>query len=221
MITINIQLVLFLNQVFQRPDLKYQELNKKMNNVFNGVPHIMPIPDGAPLEIPVVQMKSNNNKYNLNLAKNRIDFFLNLGQKISDENIEDFKIKSKNIVEYFNSTNKISRVGLLGQYFKETTKGVEIIDEKYFNNSMRSMNELQIRFNEKNLLNELPMNNISNISSVSGQIFNKDTEGVLVTKDINTDISSNTDKALSKKNIDNILDNYLGELHSRKIQELI
>ena len=78
MIILTTQIALFPNRVIERPDLVYEEIKKAEHGLFNALPNIVDIPINSPTDIPLVQAKSLDNIYSLNVSRGRIDFFINL-----------------------------------------------------------------------------------------------------------------------------------------------
>ena len=72
---LSLQVALFVDGVIERPDLLMPQINVEFNNMFNDMPNVIKLPPEAPAEIPIVQMFSVDQKYRLNISRNRIDFF--------------------------------------------------------------------------------------------------------------------------------------------------
>jgi len=73
-----IQLVLFSPGIVitNKPKL-VSNINDALQGLFDGDLAILPIPDDAPAEIPRIILKSNDEKYTLQITTKRVNFFYN------------------------------------------------------------------------------------------------------------------------------------------------
>ncbi len=82
----NIQLVLFSPGIIIVDKLKVANaINDNLSNLFDGDPVMLPIPEDAHLETPRIQMSSKDGRYNLSIARNRLDF-ISIQKEDTDEN---------------------------------------------------------------------------------------------------------------------------------------
>ncbi|MEW6409668.1 MAG: hypothetical protein AB1488_06090 [Nitrospirota bacterium] len=71
----NTQLVLFSPGIIIVDKLKVANaINNILSGLFDGDPIILPLPEDAPPEIPRIKMGSKDGRYNLSIAKSRLDF---------------------------------------------------------------------------------------------------------------------------------------------------
>ena len=182
---IQIQLALFLKNDFQgMPENASLIIKEQFGNDLNA--QIIGIPNNAPSEIPRVVI--NSPLVNVNLSKNRIDFFSKDKTFITVNQDKIFNIIEKLAVV-------VGRVGVVFTYFKEAN--IEEIKSLFDKSKISSLNptEITIRFNEKAKINEIISNNSQ--LYVSGFVNDKNgskKEGVVITRDINSlqeDINKN------------------------------
>lgn len=139
---------------------------------------ILNIPPIAPPEIPRLILTSN--KVNINLSKNRIDFFF-----------KEELFLSNNIEAIFDITTRIStsigRVGFVLTLFKES----DLSDLKSLLNNLtidiNNLKEITVKFNKIVRINGIDCNNIH--TYVSGSTKDESgisKNGVVITRDINS-----------------------------------
>ncbi|MDO8657612.1 MAG: hypothetical protein Q7K55_02635 [Candidatus Levybacteria bacterium] len=182
---IQIQLGIFFKNDFQgMPENASLIIKEQFGNDLNA--QIIGIPNNAPSEIPRVVI--NSPLVNVNLSKNRIDFFS-----------KDKTFITANQDKIFNVLEKLSvavgRVGVVFTYFKEAN--IEEIKSLFDKSKISSLNptEITIRFNEKAKINEIISNNSQlYVSGFANDKNGSKKEGVVVTRDINSlqeDINKN------------------------------
>lgn len=74
---ISMQVALFTIDLISRPDLLFNNINGRLGNIFDSMPMILDLPLDVPAEIPVVQAKSSNDVFAMNVSRKRIDLFIN------------------------------------------------------------------------------------------------------------------------------------------------
>lgn len=180
-----IQLALFFKSDFQG---QFENVSLSIKEQFGNdvTVQIIGMPPNAPSEIPRVVV--NSNLVNINVAKNRIDFF-SKNESFAEESFE----KIFNIINSLSVS--IGRVGIVATFFKEISidKFKEIFDQTKINTL--SPKEITVRFNQEIDLNGFKVNN----SQMYTTGFVKDETGtqktgVVITRDINSlteDISKN------------------------------
>lgn len=191
---IQIQLGLFFKNDFQGMSENASLIIKEQfGSDLNA--QIIGIPNSAPSEIPRVVV--NSPLVNINLSKNRIDFFSKDKAFITNN-----KEKIFNIIEKLSVV--IGRVGVVLTYFKEAD--IDEIKSLFEKTKIGDLNptEITVRFNEKKEIGGIISNNSQ--LYVSGFANSKEgsrKEGVVITRDINSlqeDISKNEfDKDLLMK----------------------
>jgi hypothetical protein len=172
------QLGLFFKNNFQE---KPEKASLLIQEKFNEKPlfsKIIGIPDTAPDELPRITI--NFPSVNVNLSKNRIDFFSKHEFFKEDDQNKIFDIVQGLAVE-------IGRIGVVSTYFKETE--IEEIKSFFNPSTISGLNptEITVRFNEKIKIN--------NISSNNSQLYtfgtikegnNSEKNGIIITRDINS-----------------------------------
>lgn len=182
---IQIQLGLFFKNDFQgMPENASLIIKEQFGNDLSA--QIIGIPNNAPSEIPRVVV--NSPLVNINLSKNRIDFFS-----------KDKAFITNNQEKIFNIIEKLSvvigRVGVVLTYFKETDiDGIKSLFDKSKISDL-SPTEITVRFNEKMSIGEIASNNSQlYVSGFANDKSGSKKEGVVITRDINSlqeDINKN------------------------------
>lgn len=174
---IQIQLALFFKSDFVgMPENASLSIKEQFGNDLNA--QIIGMPNNAPSEIPRVVI--NSPLVNVNLAKNRIDFFSKQENFIKDNFDKIWNIVNSLSVE-------IGRVGIVLTYFKEaeTEEMKKIFDQSKI--SLLNPKDITFRFNEEIKIGEF----ISNNSQMYASGFGDDgrggkKRGIIITRDINT-----------------------------------
>lgn len=183
---IQIQLGLFFKNDFQS-EVENASLAIKKEFGSDMNPQIIGIPNNAPSEIP--RLVINSNLVNINLAKNRIDFFSKQENFVQDNFRKIFNIINSISVE-------IGRVGVVVTSFKEIpiSEFKKIFDQVKI--SSTNPKEISVRLNEETNLVNLKINNSQMYATgfIKGDDGVQKT-GVIITRDINTlaeDIKNNS-----------------------------
>lgn len=217
--TIMLQTAIFFGGIIDRPDLEIEQLNKAMGSIFNTVPTVLPIPNEVQ-DIPVVQLRSSNNKYNLNISRARADFILSLGDDIdTSENIRKYSNFVKKFIEYFLTSVQIKRIGMVSRNFLETDNPVLVIASKYLKDVVKDTNELNLRFNKRKKFGDQFINDIVEVNTAFIQKGGIISPGVMIQRDINNAIE--TSRLLSRKELLDFHELYFDTLLSDKVKELI
>lgn len=119
----NTQLVLFSPGIIIIDKLKAASaINDNLSGLFDGDPIILPLPEDAPSEIPGIQMCSKDGRYNLSIARSRLDFAFKY--KEEEENL--FPIpglfeRFLSIFQYFrdNTHTQITRCAIVNNWIVE------------------------------------------------------------------------------------------------------
>ena len=182
---IQIQIALFFKSDFLgMPENASLAIKEQFGN--DMTTQILGIPANAPSEIP--RVTANSSVVNINLAKNRIDFF-SKNQEFLTSNLD----KIFNIIEKISV--EIGRVGEVLTYFKEAeiNELKSIFDQSKLSNL--NPKDITVRLNEEITINGVVSNNSQ--MYVSGFANDKDgvkKRGIIITRDINTlqeDINKN------------------------------
>ena len=193
---IQIQLGLFFKSDFQS-EIENASLAIKKEFGSDINPQIIGIPSNAPSEIP--RLVINSNLVNINLAKNRVDFF-SKKENFVQENFE----------KIFNIINAISveigRVGVVVTSFKEIpiSEFKKIFDQKII--SSTNPKEISVRINEETKLVDLKINNSQMYATgfIKGDDGIQKT-GVIITRDINTLAEDIKNNSFSKEILNNFI----------------
>lgn len=190
---VSIQIALFLKETLRRPDLYYNEINKEMGGIFDAIPTIIPLPDNAPLEIPVVQMFSIDGKYKLNIARGRIDFFC-LSQTLTNSFKAITMQEVHGLVERFYKSilrsKQLYRVGYVFTAFHEDNDAVRTIARKYFSGEeFYRCSELSLYRNLPITIEKKKINCLLKVSSGNVTKGQTDYPGIIIEQDINTPLT--------------------------------
>lgn len=186
---VKLHLALFFQQPEFRPDLIMNQVNMDMGNLFDAMPQILSLPNDVPHDIPRVQMRSENNKYNCNIAPARIDFILNENDNEEDvwpEIVQDFKAKSMLFVKSIFGRSKINRFGVIGNFFIPDKTPSHTISRKHLKVDLQSAEEINFRFNKRSLMHGLNLNNIFSINTaLAGDHTGGLEKGIFIELDVN------------------------------------
>lgn len=220
---ISCQVALFAMDKIKRPDLLLNEINAKLSNLFDDMPMILNLPEDIPDEIPVVQAKSNNGKYVLNITRKRIDFIVNVEYQQEDNPIEVCK-KMEGMIEkyYYSVFNSIDiiRVGMVHTLFEENENNTKIIFDNYLKKAYPlGCSEVSIRTNYQNLIKGMTCNNIFSIEAGELQVDAEAHKGVIIQFDTNNipDIKMK----LKPEMVKDIIKMALNKLKTGALKELI
>lgn len=192
---LSLQVALFVDGVIERPDLLMPKINVEFNNMFNDMPNVIKLPPEAPAEIPIVQMFSVDQKYRLNISRNRIDFFYTAQVPLVDTTPAYLQTLSPLISQFYNYIIEdrkipINRVGFITTIFYPEEKHISRIVKRYFSEkSFEKSCELSFRVNTQSKIKSYVINNILNIEAKT--LFQKSgnqessTNGIIITTDIN------------------------------------
>lgn len=185
---VKLQLALFFQNQVSRPDNLMGGINSSMGNLFDAMPQILPIPAEAPAEIPRVQMRSENGKYNCNIACSRVDFILN--GDLRDEIIwpdltKDFLAKVKLFISSVFDQSKVVRFGLIGNFFIPDKSATTSMTRKYLKIDLNSAEEINLRFNKLTSSHGYTLNNITSVNTALAEINGQTDKGIFIELDVN------------------------------------
>ena len=210
---VSIQVILFLKNIIARPDFLAEEINQKMNNLFDAMPTCIDLPPNAPAEIPMVFRKSTNSSHTLNISRMKCE--LTFSPTIDDNQLSTIHKKySEYINSYINAAilnHEIVRIGIIYTVFKSCDNPCEYISHNYFNDSLINKDELSLRLNKVTTIDEIKINNVFSISDVIAKINEKDKRGVLITRDTNN-VPDVSNTPLTFKQISSILSHSYSKL---------
>lgn len=220
---LSIQMAIFSKDVINRPDFLFNEINKKIGNIIDGIPTIINLPDGIPPEVPIVQASSSNGLVSLNVSRSRIDLFINFAYDDNTTPLELFNSK-KGLLELFSTQviNTISsnRAGLILTFFKPNDNSVQAIFNKYFSEQYTpDVVESSLRVNKQDRNNGETFNNIITIEATTITNGINSIPGVLFQYDINNVL--NHDININDKTIKHLLSKGFLNLSSESLKEMI
>lgn len=188
----NTQMALFFKDYLPQPENFWQDIKAKTNNVLDVTPLIVPVPNDSRLaDVPVVQLFSVGKKYSCNIARGRIDFFINEqpGEKL-EEVKKDLIEKTKVLFSMFSTSPKIKRVGFVTRFFIDNSAGdlsvAKIISENFKKQHSGSIHETYVKFVTRTTYLALQLNNYTTIENVTRKTDHEVVKGVLITRDFNT-----------------------------------
>ncbi len=218
---LKLQLALFFDTPQARPDNLMNPVNIEMGNLFNAMPQILPIPLDAPHDIPRVQLRSEDKRYNCNISASRIDFILN---GMSEDEVKwpditkDFLAKVKLFTQSVYNKSKIVRFGLIGNFFIPDKQSSASLSKKYLKIDLSLAEEINIRFNKRTNFQGLNLNNITSINTVFVETNGVAENGVFIELDINN-IPKN--EIIKHKILLQIVQNELPNFSPHKVKELV
>ncbi len=197
---LKLQWALFFQNPIARPDTLMHGINASMGNLFDGAPQILPIPPEVPADVPRVQMRSENGKYNCNIACSRLDFILdgsNQNETSWAEMIQDFLAKVKLFTAEAFKESKFIRFGLIGNFFIPDNAASSSMTRKYLKVDLNTAEEINLRFNKGSSSFGFQLNNITSISTAFIDINGNAEKGIFIELDVNNiptlDITSQDD----------------------------
>ena len=204
-------------------DLLLNNLNSKMNGIFDDIPNIINLPIDAPPEIPVAQTKSKNGVYSLSISRNRVDFAVSPVYEVEENPLDTFK-STKQLIEKYSkevlSNTIVGRVGLVITLFENVSYNSKAIFEKYFKEMYSNgYVEAALRVNKQTLNKGIVYNNILSLESVDIQINNATEKGVIFIHDINNAPQENLEIGFDI--ISNVLSEGIVKLKPNALKELI
>jgi hypothetical protein len=219
---VKLQLALFFENPISRPDNLMGPINSDMGNLFDAMPQIIPIPMEAPLDIPRVQLRSENNQYNCNIAGSRIDFILN-GNNTDEVNwpdiTKDFIAKVNLFTKSVLNNEKVTRFGLIGNFFMPDKSSSASVTRKYLKIDLNSAEEINLRFNKRGASHGLDLNNITSINAAA--IFEANGQpdkGVFIELDVN---NIPTQKLLDSETLLQVINKIMPDFAPEKVKGLV
>lgn len=140
------------------------EVLTKFNDLIDGEPMILPIPENAPLEIPRIILKSKNQEYEIDISFTRVDFIYNNKTNTQEEYVA-FSSRIKKIVndlstilidKYSMTTNRIGIILTLGANENTLDKAISFFKDEY--TEIKNKKEIHINWLEKRDIEEFKVN---------------------------------------------------------------
>ncbi|KLV73479.1 MULTISPECIES: hypothetical protein [Citrobacter freundii complex] len=188
MITISTQIALFFESTIARPDTFYNSINTGLGEIIDSMPQTLPLPKEAPPEIPRVIGNSSFGQYSLNVSLNRVDLLRNYASNEDfDLGTNEFKRICNSFIVNCMQKQKITRIGIVGNFFIHCNNPNKIISELYLNDKNKDNDEISLRLNKKTTIKDVTINNVLNINQGNVSASNYAGEAVLVQLDYNTE----------------------------------
>ena len=219
---ISLQFAYFFNELVERPDIRFKDINAEVFNIFDAIPQIIPVPLELPSDVPIIILRSNTNKYVCNISRARLDFILTRDNDVvsNEELLNDFNVKLKGLNTSVLGKQDISRFGLVARYFHNNSSAISTIRNKYFQNTVDGSSELSLRFNKATDYMGLKVNDIVEISSAEISINNGALEkGIFIQRDINNNAIA--DKVIKKEDLHQISNKFSQKITESEIEGLV
>lgn len=186
---VSMQIALFSSELIARPDLLMNEVNDRLGKIFDAMPMILNLPPDVPAEIPLAQIKSTDNIYALNIARNRTDFIISPNYQ-EDRLPHDAYKQYKAVIEKFYKaivgSIAVKRVGVIFTLFEAAEDNVRPIYDKYLKeNFPAGAAEAMIRTNQQTMNKGIVYNNIRNVQSANLHVGKDLYKGVIIQLDTN------------------------------------
>ena len=205
-----IQFALFFGREIESPTELFIRLRQRYDSVFDDEPVITPWPKEAPSDAPSVIMRSKQQGSSINIAKSRMDLFVNClipGSMSWNSSVKMFM----DIFSSLAAEIGISRIGSTLTFFKKSDEPVGEIAEDILKRALcDGADEILIRFNEPKQL-DIRYNHVRQIQSAVLQKFEGAVSGVSESIDIYTDPRLDS---VSEENVQKVIDLCRGELQS-------
>lgn len=212
-----LQIALFFSNTITRPDELFSTLNNEMDNIFDAIPTSLPLPPEV-LDVPLKMMTSSNNKYQCNIARSRIDLFINDNPTISNDMNQLVRL----FIDKITTKTEVNRFGFVGSYFIEDENASKRIQDKYFKHTDEDIDEINVRFKRPKVLNNQTTNDNTMINSMVqvNQFTGATRKGLLIQKDINNNLQQATSPYKAKE-LKTLYDNCIELMSIEVVRELV
>lgn len=184
------QLTLFFSKTIDRPDQLVPELGKKLSDVFDQIPTILPPIQSSNLNIPIVQMGSKDGALVCNISQTRLNIFVN---SVGYQNYCDLKEKLLNLTRKISESfqGNIKRVGFVTNFFIEEKESEKVIAELVnagFKSAVGSLtpHQANIIYSFVDTIGSFNINNYTAIQKISARHDEESLDGVNIIRDFNT-----------------------------------
>lgn len=217
------QMAIFAEELIARPDLLFTEVNEKMDGIVDGMPTILDLPHGAPVDIPIVQVKSSGGNLNINVSRSRIDLVVRFDYKSELPPLDNFNSQKDTIRKFYKSVLcaiNANRVGLIMSMFAPMTDNVKSVFEKYFSEKyVTKYVEASMRINKQNMRKSIIYNNIRSVESATVTVDSNNIAGVFFQYDINNVMEQG--KRINEDVISYVLSRGVEVLSPESVKEMI
>lgn len=192
---VKLQYSIFFNNPIYRTSSVAIDVISKHGKIFDSELLNIPLPENAPTNITASQLKSSDEKWIINISRERIDFFW---QYLYDEKEADFK----EIRDFFLKVidlclqndeikqTKINRISNVITHEIEESNSIDLIQQKLLAKRFDNIHDIKLRFNQREDVEEFKVNNITNIESVMTKDIRDESvpeeRKFFIQKDINT-----------------------------------
>lgn len=218
---VKLQLALFFQYPVSRPDNLMAGINSAMGNLFDAMPQILPIPTEAPVDIPRVHMRSENGKYNCNIACSRIDFIMSgdfRDEAVWPDLTKDFLAKVKLFIRSVFEQSKITRFGVIGNFFVPDKFASALMTKKYLKVDLHSAEEINLRFNKRTSGFGFNLNNVSSINTAVMEANGIIEKGIFIEIDVN---NVPTDDVINADILSQFIEKQMPEFSPDKVKGLV
>lgn len=186
---VQLQFALVFQNIYQRPDQLGSRILAGLGDIYDKIPNIMSLPDNAPVDIPIVNLSSNDPRYTLSISKTRLDVFFNFISSVDDvkNNHSQAFVVFDRILEIVAPLGQINRVGIVGNFHIDSQNPEKLIHSKFMNPKLKAPHELTLRMNSRSALDVFTINNIVEYNSNALLVTNGNaSKGFITQVDINT-----------------------------------
>lgn len=184
---ISTQAAFFFENTINRPDKLFNKINSDTGELIDTMPETINLPPIAPADIPRVIGHSSNGEYELSVSLNRVDIKKQYSSPMEDSGaIEKFRAICKLVILSITSEMDVSRIGLVGNFYMESSNPSLEISRKYLKKEDSSLLEINLRTNKESKSFGLTFNNIVSIQMGEVQAANYSGKAIIVQVDTNT-----------------------------------
>lgn len=221
---LKVHLALFFKNNIDRPADLDHIFKTYLDNLFDGMPAMFPLPDDIPGDVPLVHLHSKDETYSCQVAKKRIDFTY-----VPKADIDDFstivmkynEIANKFIdAVYTYSPGNVIRMGCVLAYFVNNKNPTDSLNKIFLKKNLGKLDELSIRYTTRRKIDSILTNYLTSV--ISGDLLISPTrteKGIVIEKDINVHISNN--KILSTSFRSSFLDQAYKEFSRQELMKVI
>lgn len=215
----DIEIVLFFKDILTKKAERLSlDIDEKVEQAFvDSTTIITPNSQNAPVEFPIFTKKSNDNKFELTITKEKCSLFYHA--PMVDRNKTYIEIKDSimitisALVSYLTNSEsaiQIIRLGYIVHYFIENNQPDQLLRKRFLPADLQSVEGTFLQFNEKATIEGFKLNQIYTIAA--GELNDSHEKGIVIRKDINTD--KDTEYNLKKEELSNFV-----EITSEKFQK--